>query len=101
MPNTAKKTTKIPKKISLKATKNPSAKSTSPAHPMDALLAKQTITSIKKGQEVDARIEGISKKEEVFDIGAKANAALGDREKRKRRRGGGNVRRVWEGRRIY
>src|SRR3990167_7354232 len=82
MPNTAKKTTKIPKKISLKATKNPSAKSTSPAHPMDALLAKQTITSIKKGQEVDARIVGISKKEVLFDIGAKANAVLGDRETR-------------------
>src|SRR3989344_5779043 len=81
MPNTAKKTTKIPKKISLKATKNPSAKSTSPAHPMDALLAK-TITSIKKGQEVDARIVGISKKEVLFDIGAKANAVLGDRETR-------------------
>ncbi|MBI2051907.1 S1 RNA-binding domain-containing protein [Candidatus Roizmanbacteria bacterium] len=53
-----------------------------PAHPMELLLKTQTITPIKKGGEMDATIVAISKKEILFDIGAKANAILGDRETR-------------------
>lgn len=49
-------------------------------HPMEALLQKAVIPRIKKGEEVDAKIIAISKKGILFDIGAKANAVLGDRE---------------------
>lgn len=49
---------------------------------MEALLAKQEIASPKKGEEIEARIIEISKKEALFDIGAKANAVLGNRETR-------------------
>lgn len=47
---------------------------------MDFLLKNHIIPSIKKGAEVDAKIISISKKGALFDIGAKANAVLGDRE---------------------
>lgn len=69
----AKKVTKTTPKTT---TKTPSPAS----HPMDLLLRGQTIMRIKKGAEVDARIISISKKGAVFEIGAKANAVLGDRE---------------------
>ena len=65
-------------KTTPKKTKTP--KSTMSAHPMDILLQKQKIPYIKKGAEADAKIVLISKKGILFDIGAKANAVLGDRE---------------------
>ncbi len=49
-------------------------------HPMEALLKNQDIKRIKKGEDVEAEILSISKKNTVFDIGAKANAVLGERE---------------------
>lgn len=55
-------------------------KPTTSSHPMDFLLKNSTITRIKKGAEVSAKIISISKKGALFDIGAKANAVLGDRE---------------------
>ncbi len=60
------------------ATKKTSLK-TSP-HPMDLLLQGHAVASINKGNEIDAKIISISKKGVLFDIGAKANAVLGDRE---------------------
>ncbi len=62
--------------------KSATPKSSSNVHPMEALLAKQAIGSLRRGQEMDAKIIGISKKEALFDVGAKANAVLGDRETR-------------------
>ncbi len=47
---------------------------------MEALLQKAVIPRIKKGEEIDAKIVAISKKGILFDIGAKANAVLGDKE---------------------
>ena len=53
---------------------------TTSAHPMDALLKTQELPRIKKGEEIEAKILSISKKGVLFDIGAKANAVLGERE---------------------
>lgn len=50
------------------------------AHPMELLLQKQKLPRIKKGQEIEATIISLSKKGATFDIGAKANALLGERE---------------------
>lgn len=47
---------------------------------MEALLAKHKMPRVKKGEEVLATIVSISKKNALFDIGAKAYAVLGDRE---------------------
>lgn len=47
---------------------------------MEFLLQKQVIPHIKKGTEVEGKIISISKKGALFDIGAKANAVLGERE---------------------
>jgi len=49
-------------------------------HPMEALLKKKTPVKIKKGQEIRAKIISISKKGMIFDVGAKAYAALGNLE---------------------
>ena len=49
-------------------------------HPMEALLKKQEIKRIKRGEEIEATILSISKNGTTFDIGAKANAVLGERE---------------------
>lgn len=57
--------------------KNPEIKT---INPMEALLKKQNIKRIKKGEEIEATILSISKKSTTFDIGAKANAVLGERE---------------------
>ena len=65
--------TKKPKNLGSKT-------SATSAHPMEALLANHTITTIKRGEETEAAIVAISKKEVLFNIGAKANAVLGDRE---------------------
>lgn len=48
--------------------------------PMMELLKTQTIPHIKKNDEIDAKIVGISKRGIFFEIGTKANAVLGDRE---------------------
>ncbi len=44
---------------------------------MEALLRKNKPSQIKKNQEIDAKIVSLSKKGGLFDIGAKAYAALG------------------------
>jgi len=49
-------------------------------HPMETLLKTQEIRKIKKGEEIEAEILSISKKGTIFNIGAKANAVLGERE---------------------
>ena len=53
---------------------------TSSTNPMEALLKTREIPRIKKGEEIEAKIISLSKKGIAFDIGAKANAALGERE---------------------
>ena len=47
---------------------------------MEALLQKKGVQNIRRGTELDAHIIAISKKGASFDVGAKAFAALGDRE---------------------
>lgn len=49
-------------------------------HPMEALLKKEQLPSIKKGREMDAKIVSLSKRGVLFDVGAKAYAVLGDKE---------------------
>ncbi|OGK37556.1 hypothetical protein A3F03_01315 [Candidatus Roizmanbacteria bacterium RIFCSPHIGHO2_12_FULL_41_11] len=49
-------------------------------HPMEALLKSKKLATVKKGQEVEAKILTLSKKGILFDIGAKAHAVLGERE---------------------
>ncbi len=63
-----------------KAKKTTVNTSSSSSNPMDFLLKNHKIARIKKGADVDAKIISISKKGALFDIGAKANAVLGDRE---------------------
>ena len=55
---------------------------TNPAsgHPMEALLQKGTLSNIKKGKDMDAAILSLSRKNVLFDIGAKAHAVLGEKE---------------------
>jgi len=53
---------------------------TAKQHPMEELLKKHKPQKIKKGAELQAKIISISKRNIVFDIGAKAYAVLGDRE---------------------
>ncbi len=53
---------------------------TSAAHPMEALLRTSQPASIRKGQELDAQINALSKRGVMFDIGTKAYAVLGDKE---------------------
>lgn len=72
--STAKTTPKTKKSAPLKVLPG--------THPMDALLATQTIGDLRKGDHIDAKIVEISKKEVLFDVGAKANAVLGERETR-------------------
>ena len=57
-----------------------SVKVSTSVNPMEALLAGRKTTSVKKGSEVEATIISLSKKSALFDIGAKAYAALGSRE---------------------
>lgn len=47
---------------------------------MEALLKLQKLPRLTKGQEIDASIVSLSKKEVLFDIGAKAYAVLGEME---------------------
>lgn len=49
-------------------------------NPMEQLLAKSSISNIKKGRELDAKITSMSRKNIIFDIGAKAQAVLGEKE---------------------
>ncbi len=51
-------------------------------HPMEALLKKSHAPKIKNKEETDAKIISISKRNVVFDIGAKAYAILGHREQK-------------------
>lgn len=64
----------MPKKTT-KVTNKPTA-----VHPMDALLKKEQLNTIKKGQELDAGIVSLSKRGVLFDVGGKAHAVLGDKE---------------------
>ncbi len=54
--------------------------STGDIHPMESLLQKNTVSNIKKGAEIDAKILTLSRKNVFFDIGAKAYAVLGEKE---------------------
>ncbi len=47
---------------------------------MEALLKKQSLPKIKKGEELDAKIVSLSKKGTTFDVGGKALAVLGELE---------------------
>ncbi len=47
---------------------------------MESLLKKKKLYSIKKGQEIDAKIVSLSRKGTTFDIGGKALAVLGELE---------------------
>lgn len=49
-------------------------------NPMEALLQKSSLTHIRKGEEIEATIVSLSKKATLFDIGAKAQAVLGEKE---------------------
>lgn len=49
-------------------------------NPMERLLHASAISNIQKGKEMDARILSLSKKNVLFDVGAKAQAVLGERE---------------------
>lgn len=49
-------------------------------HPLSGLLTKTKIKSLKKGEEIEAKIVSISKKTVVFDIGGKSKAILGREE---------------------
>lgn len=49
-------------------------------HPMDALLKKTTLNPPKKGQEINAKIISLARREVLFDIGWKSYAILGDEE---------------------
>lgn len=51
-----------------------------PMHPMEALLKKKNISNIKKGAEIEAKILTFSKNSVLFDVGAKAQAVLGEKE---------------------
>jgi small subunit ribosomal protein S1 len=64
-----------------KTSKTKSTKQTvQSGHPMEALLNSSKVSTVKKGQEINANILSISKKGISFNIGAKAHAVLGDRE---------------------
>lgn len=62
----------------------PKTKKTNPtqptAHPMELLLQKGTISNIQNGKEMDAQILSLSRKNVLFDVGAKAHAVLGEKE---------------------
>jgi len=49
-------------------------------HPMEALLNKENISNIQQGSEMDAKILKLSRKNVLFDVGAKALAVLGEKE---------------------
>ena len=49
-------------------------------HPMELLLQKGTISNIQNGKEMDAQILSLSRKNVLFDVGAKAHAVLGEKE---------------------
>lgn len=49
-------------------------------NPMEALLQKQSVANVKKGEEQNAQIISINRKQILFNIGAKAHAVLGNKE---------------------
>lgn len=53
---------------------------TAKSNPMEALLKNSHRNIIKKGQEIDAKIVSLSKKNVTFDVGGKAHAVLGELE---------------------
>ena len=60
--------------------KNKSINKTNTSHPMEMLLQKNTISNIHTGAIIDAKILSLTKKNILFDVGAKAYAVLGERE---------------------
>ena len=50
------------------------------AHPMELLLQTSSVSNIQNGKEMDARILSLSRKNVLFDVGAKAHAVLGEKE---------------------
>jgi len=63
-----------------KKTKTTVAQPEKELNPMEALLQKSSLTPIRKGEEIEATIVSLSKKATLFDIGAKAQAVLGEKE---------------------
>src|SRR3989338_9465560 len=49
-------------------------------HPMEILLQASNVSNIRKGTEINAKILSLSKKNVLFDVGAKAQAVLGEKE---------------------
>lgn len=60
--------------------KTTTSQSTQSTNIMEQLLSKQSMTPVRKGDEVDTKIINLSRKGVMFDLGAKAYAVLGDRE---------------------
>ena len=57
-------------------------KTTTQTNPMEALLQKKSFATVKKGMDIEATIISLSRKNVLFDIGAKAYALLGNQELR-------------------
>lgn len=66
--------------MSKNTTKEGVVKVKTPDHPMELLLKNHAPARIKKGQEIEAKIVSLSRRGITFDIGAKAQAVLGDLE---------------------
>ena len=65
----------MPKKIATKKTANEPKQDI-----MASLLLKSSISNIQTGKEMDAKILSLSKRNILFDVGAKAKAVLGEKE---------------------
>jgi ribosomal protein S1 len=50
------------------------------SNPMERLLQERSVSPVKKGEEIDAKIVQLDRKNVLFDIGAKAYAVLGNKE---------------------
>lgn len=60
--------------------KKSTEESTKNLHPMEMFLSQKEAVVVKKNSEIKAKIVSLSKKNTLFDIGAKAYAVLGERE---------------------
>ena len=54
-------------------------KNTNQTNPMEALLQKVPFARVKKNADIEATIISLSRKNVLFDIGAKAYALLGEK----------------------
>jgi len=60
--------------------KSQNTKQAQSPNPMEALLQKSTMSNIHQGAEMDAKILNLSRRNVLFDVGAKALAVLGEKE---------------------